>query len=126
MNAQNVPSDDAVTRGMDSLHVLICRAQRDLFLLIAEADRRRLWEGDGAPPVSWGYCDGARRCGLQAELLSARGAVGARALERGAGELPVMPGEGGAWPAGAGRAAPLVAPPSARLSADPDPERATI
>src|SRR5262249_54931164 len=42
------PSDDALTRGMDALHVLICRAQRDLFLLVAEADRRKLWEGDGA------------------------------------------------------------------------------
>ena len=48
MNVQGATTDDSLTRGMDSLHVLICRAQRDLFLLIAEADRRRLWEGDGA------------------------------------------------------------------------------
>jgi hypothetical protein len=48
MNGNGEPSDDALTRGMDALHVLICRAQRDLFFLIAEADRRKLWEGDGA------------------------------------------------------------------------------
>ena len=48
MNDPVAPSDDALTRGLDALHVLICRAQRDLFLLVAEADRRRLWEGDGA------------------------------------------------------------------------------
>jgi hypothetical protein len=48
MNDAPEPSDDALTQGMDALHVLICRAQRDLFLLIAEADRRKLWQGDGA------------------------------------------------------------------------------
>src|SRR5438132_3232168 len=222
MNAQNVPSDDAVTRGMDSLHVLICRAQRDLFLLIAEADRRRLWEGDGARDMahwlwmryglsdwkarrwivashalgslpltaeaflagrmgidkvvelcrfvsadsedrvlpwaeqvsagairrkadlaeqrslkeageseaartlSWRYFDQGRRFGLQAELPSAQGAVVARALERVAEELPRMPGEEAAWSADARRADALVALASARASADPDPERATI
>jgi hypothetical protein len=222
MNVDGAPTDDALTRGMDSLHVLICRAQRDLFLLIAEADRRRLWEGDGARDMahwlwmrygvsdwkarrwivashalgslpltaeaflagrvgidkvvelcrfvsadsedrvlpwaeqvsagairrkadlaeqrsvqeageseaartlSWRYLDQGRRFGLHAELPSAQGAVVARALERVAEELPVMPGEEGAWSADARRADALVALASARVSGDPDPERATI
>jgi Domain of unknown function (DUF222) len=222
MNGNGRPSDDALTRGMDALHVLICRAQRDLFLLIAEADRRKLWEGDGARDMahwlwmrygvsdwkarrwigashaleslpstadaftagrlgidkvvelcryatpesedgmvpwaeqvsagairrkadlaqeraareageedgarklSWWYFDQGRRFGLQAELPSAQGAVVARALERAADQIPVMPGESGGRTSDARHADALVALAATRLSDDADLERSTI
>src|SRR5262245_49668669 len=44
-----VPQDDETLRArMDASHEELCRAQRRLFTLIAEADRRFLWGGDGA------------------------------------------------------------------------------
>jgi hypothetical protein len=43
--------------------------------------------------LSWWYTDEGRRFALQAELPAAQGAVVARALERLADSLPVMPGE---------------------------------
>jgi hypothetical protein len=222
MNDAPEPSDDALTQGMDALHVLICRAQRDLFLLIAEADRRKLWQGDGASDMAhwlwmrygvsdwkarrwigashaleslpstadafvagrvgidkvvelcryvtpdseqdvlpwaervsagairrkadvarerevreaadadsarslrWWSFDEGRRFGLQAELPAAAGAVVARALERAAAQVPVMPGEEGAGSSAARHADALVALASARLSDDGDLERATV
>lgn len=42
--------------------------------------------------VSWWYSDQGRRFGLQAELPASQGAVVARAVERLAHTLPVMPG----------------------------------
>jgi hypothetical protein len=222
MNDPVAPSDDALTRGLDALHVLICRAQHDLFLLIAEAERRRLWEGDGARDMAhwlwmrygisdwkarrwiaasnalqslpstteafvagrvgidkvvelcryvtpeseddvlpwaervsagairrkadlarereereaadadsarslrWWSFDEGRRFGMQAELPAAAGAVVARALERVAAQLPVMPGEEGRGPSESRHADALVALSASRLSEDGDLERATV
>ena len=40
--------DESLLRDMDASHEDVCRAQRGFFTLIAEADRRSLWEGTGA------------------------------------------------------------------------------
>jgi hypothetical protein len=85
---------------------------------IAQADRDRF--------VSWWYSDEGRRFGLEAELPAAQGAIVARALERIAKDIPVMPGETDACFAPARRADALVAICSARIASDADPDRATV
>jgi len=41
-------NDEALLRDLDSSNEQVCRAQRRFFTLLVEADRRGLWEGDGA------------------------------------------------------------------------------
>lgn len=76
--------------------------------------------------LSWWYFDEGRRFGMEAELPAAEGAVVARALERLAEILPVMPEEEGPYHVSARRADALVALASARIAADADPDRATV
>jgi hypothetical protein len=215
-------SDQELIRGIDAFHRRACLAQRELFTLIAEADRRKAWRNSGARDMShwlrmrcgisewkahrwiaaahalerlprlslafssgelgidkvveltrfatpeterdllrwakgvscgairhkadlahrqslkdlqeaeknrclsWWYFDENRRFGLQAELPAADGAVVAKALERLADTLPVIPGEEDGCFAEARRADALVALCSARMAADADPDRATV
>jgi hypothetical protein len=63
---------------------------------------------------------------VEAELPAAQGAVVARALERLADTLLVMPGEEDPSLVGARRADALLALCSARIASDPDPDRATV
>jgi len=76
--------------------------------------------------VRWRYVEEGRRFSLEAHLPAAQGAVVAKALERLADAVPVMPGEGSPPLADLRRADALVALCSARLASDPDPDRATI
>jgi hypothetical protein len=77
--------------------------------------------------LSWWYLDEGRRFGLEGELPAAQGALVARALQRVADGIPVMPGEeGGSAFADARRADALVAVCSARVASDADPERAMV
>jgi uncharacterized protein DUF222/HNH endonuclease len=76
--------------------------------------------------LSWWYLDDGTRFGMEAELPAAQGAVVARALQRIADDVPVMPGEEDRAFADARRADALVALCSARLGRDADPDRATI
>jgi hypothetical protein len=76
--------------------------------------------------VSWWYFDEGRRFGLEADLPAAPGAVVARALDRLAQDLPVMPGEEDPCYVGARRADALLAVCSARLAEEADPDRATV
>ncbi len=85
---------------------------------VVEAERTRF--------VSWWYFDEGRRFGLEAELPAAQGAIVARALERAAEAIPTMPDECDPCFAEARRADALVALCSARIAADPDPDRATV
>jgi uncharacterized protein DUF222 len=215
-------STESLINGIDALHSHISRAQRGLFRLIAEADRREAWQGSGARDMAhwlsmrqgisawkarrwidaahalehlprlaeafssgelgidkvveltrfatlqteaglvrwatgvsgacirrkadaacrqvledvrdaerarflrWWHTDEGRRLGLEAELPAAQGAVIIEAIERLAEEVPVMPGEDDRCFAEARRADGLVALCSARISADPDPGRATV
>ena len=79
-----------------------------------------------ARTLSWWYFAENSRFGLAAELPAAEGAVVAKALERLADQLPVMPGEEGDWAADARLADALVAVCSARIAEDADPDRATV
>jgi len=93
------------------------------------AQRRSLEEVrsvEEARTCSWWFFDDGKRFGLSAELPAAQGAAVARAIERIADRLPVMPGEEDEWCADARRADALVALASARLAADPDAERSTV
>lgn len=83
-------------------------------------------EAERARSLSWWYFEENSRFGLSAELPAAQGAVVARALERLAETLPVMPGEEDSYFVEKRRADALVALCSARISADPDPDRATV
>ena len=84
---------------------------------VADADRTRY--------IRWWYFDEGRRFALEAELPAAQGAVVAKALDRLADTVPSTPDD--AWdPVAARRADALVAVCSARLAADPEPDRATV
>ncbi len=74
--------------------------------------------------VSWSHHEG--QFNLEAWLPAAQGATVAKALERMAETLPQMPGEEGPGGVEQRRADALVALCSGRLSADPDPDRATV
>jgi len=76
--------------------------------------------------VSWWTFDDGRRFGLLTELPAAAGANVARAIDRLAETLPIMPGEQDHSSVEARRADALVAMCSAQVAADPDPDRATV
>jgi hypothetical protein len=76
--------------------------------------------------VSWSYRDEGRRFEMHAELPAAQGATVVQAIDRVSATIPPMPGERAGGPGAARRADALVAICSAKLAADPDPERATV
>ncbi len=94
--------------------------------LAARREIERTRDAEETRFLSHSYFDDGNRFGLHAELPAAQGAIVAAALERVAGTLPAMPGEGHEWSAEARRADALVALCSARIAADPDPDRATV
>ena len=71
------------------------------------------------------YDEGKRMC-LTADLPAAQGAAVARAIERGAERIPVMPGEEDDWCIEARRADALVALAAASLGRDSDTDRSTV
>jgi hypothetical protein len=99
------------------------RNRGDVALRQSEHDAQ---DPDHTRTLSWWYFDEGRRFGLSAELPAAQGAVVARALDRLADDLPVMPGEDDPYFVHARRADALVALASSRLASDPDPDRATV
>jgi hypothetical protein len=97
------------------------RADRSLRPSIDEAR-----DAEKSRSLRWWYLEENRRFGLQAELPAADGAVVAKALERLAETIPVMPGEEDACFAEARRADALVALCSAGISDNAHPDRATV
>jgi hypothetical protein len=91
------------------------RASRDELVDIER--RRSVW---------WWYFDEGRRFGLEADLPAAEGAVVARALERLARKVPVMPGEEEAMYASARRADALVALCRGSQARGDDLDRSTV
>lgn len=81
---------------------------------------------DAMRSVTWAFRDEGRRFELHADLPAAQGAVVATAIDRVTASVPAMPHEQGAIHATARRADALVGLCSARLAADPDPDRATV
>jgi Domain of unknown function (DUF222)/HNH endonuclease len=76
--------------------------------------------------LTWWTFDDGRRFGLQGELPSAHGAVVAKALDRLAKDLPVMPEEEGSAGTEARRADALVALCSSGSRPEDEPDRATV
>lgn len=76
--------------------------------------------------LTWWTFDDGRRFGLQGELPSAHGAVVAKALDRLARDLPVMPDEEGSAGTQARRADALVALCSTGSRPEDEPDRATV
>ncbi len=103
-----------------------CGAVRRRGDLAQRASRQETTEPERGRFLQWWYTEDGRRLGLEAELPAAQGAVVVRAIERMAREVPVMPGEEDVVHARARRADALVGLCSARLAADPDPDRATV
>jgi hypothetical protein len=103
-----------------------CAAVRHRGDVWSRAQREEVVETEQARILSWWWFEENRRFGLHAELPAAQGAIVARAIERLAGQIPVMPGEEGDWAADVRRADALVALCSANAAADPDPDRATV
>jgi hypothetical protein len=93
---------------------------------LAKTSLQEAKEAQQCRRLEWWYFSENSRFGLSAELPAAQGAVVARALERLAGSLPLMPGEEEDLAMDARRADALVALCSARIAADPDPDRATV
>jgi Domain of unknown function (DUF222)/HNH endonuclease len=83
-----------------------------------QADRNRR--------LQWWYEDEGRTFALATRMPAAEGAVVAKAIEREADRIPVMPDEHPTHDRDARRADALVALASARLADDPDADRATL
>jgi hypothetical protein len=103
-----------------------CGAIRRRADLALDAKIQEERDAERARSLSWWYLEEGRRLGIQAELPAAQGAIVVRAIERAAEVVPAMPGEADPFHADARRADGLVALCSARLAADPDPDRATV
>jgi hypothetical protein len=103
-----------------------CAAIRHRADLVARRVLEEVQDAHETRRLGWWYFDEGRRFGLEAELPAADGAAVAKALERLAETLPVMPGEEDPSRADARRADALVALCSAGVGADPDPDRATV
>ena len=103
-----------------------CAAVRHRGDLEAQSGLDQVVEAEQSRSVSWWYSGDGQRFGLEADLPASQGASVARALERVAESIPVMPGEEDPSGAPARRADALVALASASLAADPDQDRATV
>lgn len=101
-----------------------CGAIRHKGDLAARPSIREARDAERSRAVRWWF-DEDSRFGLEAELPASQGAVVARALDRLAESMPVMP-EDDRWNAEVRRADALVAPCSARIAQDQDPDRATV
>jgi hypothetical protein len=117
---------DELIEGIDACHARVawaegvsCAAIRRKGDLAASSSIEETVDAERSRFVSWWWSDDGRRFELAAALPAASGAVVARALQRVAERVPVMPGEDDPSYAEARRADALVALCSARLGADP-------
>lgn len=92
----------------------------------ARRSREDLIDVERSRSLTWWTFDEGRRFGLQGELPTAQGAVVAKALDRLARSVPVMPDEQGAAGTEARRADALVALCTTGSRPDDEPDRATV
>ncbi len=116
-------TEDGLVRWAQQVSAARIRREGDLVRAAASDDGAI---DDARRSVSWAYTDEGRRFEMHADLPAAQGAVVASAIERVATSVPELPGEPGDQGTSARRADALVGICSARLAADPDPDRATV
>lgn len=103
-----------------------CGAIRRKADVATRRTREDLVDVERSRSLAWWTFDEGRRFGLQGELPSAQGAVVARALDRLARDVPVMPDEEGPAGTEARRADALVALCSTGSRPHDEPDRATV
>jgi uncharacterized protein DUF222/HNH endonuclease len=103
-----------------------CGAIRDRGDLVLRQRIEEVRDAEDSRFLRWGFFDQGRRFALSAELSAADGAVVAKAIDRLAERVPVMPGEEGPSCVEARRADALVGMCSGQIASDPDPDRATV
>jgi hypothetical protein len=103
-----------------------CGAIRHKGDLAIRREAEETIESEKSRSLTWWYEDDGMRFWLEANLPAHQGAVVAKALDRLADDLPVMPGEDHLIDAPARRADALVALCSSRIASDADPDRATV
>jgi hypothetical protein len=103
-----------------------CGAIRRKADVATRRTRDELVDVERSRSLTWWTFDEGRRFGLQGELPSAQGAVVAKALDRLARDLPVMPDEEGPAGTEARRADALVALCSTGSRPESEPDRATV
>src|SRR4051794_16319388 len=101
----------------------VVRAKADMAV---RRDREELLEIERSRSVRTWYFDEGTRFAMEAVLPATDGAIVERALERLAARIPAMPDEEDGFFADARRADALVEMASASVTADPDPDRATV
>jgi hypothetical protein len=116
-------TESRLIRWARTVSVGAVRHRGDLEARASIADVR---ETERIRELTWWYHDEGRRFGLEADLPAASGPVIVNALEREAERIAAMPGEKDTVYASARRADALVALCSARIGADPEPDRATV
>jgi len=119
-------TEDRLLRWAGGVSAAAIRHRGDVLARRQLAETR---EAERTRSCSWWFLDDGERFGMYAEMPTAQGAVVAKALEREMELVPAMPGEDDpADPATveARRADALVALCSARLTTDPDADRATV
>jgi hypothetical protein len=116
-------TESRLIRWARTVSVGAVRHRGDLEARASIADVR---ETERIRELTWWYHDEGRRFGLEADLPAASGPVIVNALEREAEHIAAMPGEKDTVYASARRADALVALCSARIAADPEPDRATV
>jgi hypothetical protein len=103
-----------------------CGAIRRKADVATRRTREDLVDVERSRSLTWWTFDEGRRFGLQGELPSAQGVVVARALDRLARDVPVMPDEEGPTGTEARRADALVALCSTGSRPHDEPDRATV
>jgi uncharacterized protein DUF222/HNH endonuclease len=103
-----------------------CGAIRRKADVVTRRTRDDLVDVERSRSLTWWTFDEGRRFGLQGELPSAQGAAVAKALDRLARDLPVMPDEEGPAGTEARRADALVALCSTGGRPEDEPDRATV
>jgi hypothetical protein len=103
-----------------------CGAIRRKADVATRRTREEVVDVERSRSLTWWTFDEGRRFGLQGELPSAQGAVVAKALDRLARQVPVMPDEEGVAGTEARRADALVALCSTGSRPEDEPDRATI
>lgn len=116
-------TEDRLVRWANTVSGATIRREADLEALQSVKDLRQV---ERERTLQFGYLDEGRRCFLELQGPAADGARIWRGIERELANVPEVPDGGAIDPVGARRFDALIRICSARIAADPDPDRATI